>query len=97
MTNKTEEVLKHLKTKRSITSLDAIDLYGATRLSAIIFNLKKRGHNIECRREETIDRYGNTCRYGRYFYLGTKKKENNFWIDIPFFKDVIFPWRGIKK
>lgn len=92
MTNKTEEVLKHLKTKRSITSLDAIDLYGATRLSAIIFNLKKRGYNIECRREETIDRYGNTCRYGRYFYLGQKKKDCEFFSDIPFFKDIKLPF-----
>lgn len=34
-TNKTKEVLKHLKNKGSITSWEAIQLYGATRLSAI--------------------------------------------------------------
>ena len=37
--NKTEKVLEHLKEYGTITSLEAIDLYGATRLSAIIFNL----------------------------------------------------------
>lgn len=92
MTNKTQEVLKHLKTKKSITSLEAIKLYGATRLSSIIFRLKKRGHNIECKREEVVDRYGNTCGYGRYFYLGQKKKDWGFFSDIPFFKDIKFPF-----
>lgn len=44
--SKTKSVLVHLQTKGSITSWKAIDLYRATRLSAIIFNLKGRGHDI---------------------------------------------------
>lgn len=43
---KTDKVLKHLQTYKVITSWDAISLYRATRLSSIIFNLKKRGYNI---------------------------------------------------
>ena len=40
-------VLEHLKRNGTITSLEAIDLYGATRLSGIIYNLKhKDGYNI---------------------------------------------------
>ena len=70
MTNKTNEVLKQLQEHKSITSMDAIDKFGATRLSAIIFNLRKRGYIIVNRWEETIDRYGNECRYVRYIYLG---------------------------
>lgn len=41
-TNKTQKVLEHLQKHGSITSLEAIDLYGATRLSGIIYNLKKK-------------------------------------------------------
>ena len=44
--SKTKNVLEHLKAKGSITSWDAINLYHATRLSAIIFILKGRGHEI---------------------------------------------------
>lgn len=40
-TNKTIKVLEHLQKFGSITSLEAIDLYGATRLSAIIFQFAK--------------------------------------------------------
>jgi hypothetical protein len=74
MTNKTQEVLKHLQTKNQITSMEAIDLYDATRLSSIIFNLKKKGYHIITQREECIDRYGNTCRFGRYIYLGKEQR-----------------------
>lgn len=45
--NKTELVLEHLQSKGSITSWEAIQEYKATRLSAIIFNLKKSGFVIK--------------------------------------------------
>ncbi len=67
-TNKTKEVLKHLKKKGSITSWDAIKLYGATRLSAIIFNLRERGYVIDSLWMEDTDRYGNLSRYVKYIY-----------------------------
>lgn len=69
-TNKTKEVLKHLEKKGSITSWDAIKLYGATRLSAIIFNLRDRGYVIDTITMEAEDRYGNTSRYAKYVYKG---------------------------
>lgn len=69
-TNKTQLVLKHLKTKKSITSWDAITLYGATRLSAIIFNLRKRGYLIDARDIEGTDKLGNPSRYAKYIYKG---------------------------
>lgn len=65
-TNKTKEVLKHLEKKGSITSWDAIKLYGATRLSAIIFNLRERGYVIDSLWMEDTDRYGNLSRYVKY-------------------------------
>lgn len=63
---KTHMVLDHLKKHGSITSLEAIDNYGATRLSAIIFNLRKQGYNIETVDVKGIDRYGNSVIYGKY-------------------------------
>lgn len=44
--SQTQRVLRHLITKKSITSWEAIKLYRATRLSAIIYNLRKRGYMI---------------------------------------------------
>lgn len=75
MTNKTNEVLNHLKTKKNLTSWEAIHKYGATRLSAIIFRLRKKGYRIINRNEVDIDRYGNECRYVRYIYLGKIEEE----------------------
>ena len=66
---KTEKVKKHLELIGHITSLEAIKEYGATRLSAIIFNLRhKYGMPIENEWIEFTDRYGNKSRYAKYIY-----------------------------
>jgi hypothetical protein len=62
---KTAMVLNHLKTHKKITSWDAINLFRATRLSAIIFCLRERGHSIST---EMIND-GDTV-YGVYHYAG---------------------------
>lgn len=67
--NKTEAVLLHLKEHGSITSLEAIEKYSATRLSAIIFNLRKRGYNIETIDMPFVDKYGTKSQYGKYILL----------------------------
>lgn len=54
-------ILKHLKTrKKGITSKEAIEKYGCTRLSAVINALRKKGHKISVWRENVPTRYGNT-------------------------------------
>lgn len=63
---KTEAVLRHLAEHGSITSMEAIEGYGATRLSAIIFNLRKDGFDIETVTESGTDRYGHSMSYARY-------------------------------
>lgn len=63
---KTSMVLDHLKKHGSITSIEAIDNYGATRLSAIIFCLRKKGYDIDTINMKGIDRYGNSMVYGKY-------------------------------
>ena len=45
--SKQEKVLKHLQSLGSITPLEALELYGSFRLGALIFNLRKEGHDIE--------------------------------------------------
>lgn len=66
MATKTSEVLDHLKEHGSITSMEAIESYGATRLSAIIFNLRKKGYDIETVTVGMTDRYGHAANYGKY-------------------------------
>lgn len=65
---KHNQVRQHLLSHGHITSWEAIQIYGATRLSAIIFNLRKEGYDIETREELAKDRNGNTCRYANYIY-----------------------------
>ena len=69
-TNKHTQVLEHLQTHGSISSWEAIQTYGVTRLSSIIFNLRKRGYDIETEDMAMIDRYGNSGHYANYVYRG---------------------------
>ena len=70
--NKETAVLEYMKkTKNGITSLEAIDKFGATRLSAIIFKMKDKGYIIKDRFEECVDRFGNVARYKRYWIVGS--------------------------
>lgn len=73
--NKTQMVLNHLESGRSITSFEAFEAYGATRLSAIIFNLRNRGYDISSTDKEEKDRFGNDTRFVEYRLHG--RKENN--------------------
>ena len=71
--NKTNAVALHLIEKGSITSWEAIKEYGATRLSAIIFNLRhKRGMIIRNERVNFVDRYGTKSHYDIYIYEGNE-------------------------
>lgn len=63
----TQAVLEWLQTNASISSMEAIQNFGATRLSAIIFNLRKHGYNIETVWCEGRDRFGNQTRFARYY------------------------------
>ena len=72
--SKTKAILQHLQQYGSITSWEAIKEYGATRLSAIIYNLRyKYNLNIETEYVDFTDRFGNKARYGKYNLI----KEND--------------------
>lgn len=64
--NKHKAVLQWLQTGASISSMEAIQNFGATRLSAIIFNLRKQGYNIETVMVDGRDRFGNQMKFARY-------------------------------
>ncbi len=68
----TSEVLNYIKKhKKGITSMQAIEMFGATRLSSIIFGLRKK-YDIETILEEGTNRYGGTMQYARYVFKGEK-------------------------
>jgi hypothetical protein len=73
---KFEQVKKHILKKKSITSWEAIMLYKATRLSPMIFNLRKLGWDISTNSITSKDVNGNSCTYAKYVLnspLKTKK------------------------
>ena len=63
------EIIKHLRKFKHITSLEATYKYGATRLSGIIFYLRKKGFGIETEMVHGKNRYGNTSNYGIYHLI----------------------------
>lgn len=68
--NKTLAVKNHLETIGHITSMEAINLFGATRLSGIIYNLRNNyGMNITNKKNKMKDRFGHTCYYDTYILV----------------------------
>ena len=61
-----ERILRHLKDYGTITSWEAIQEYGCTRLSHYIYLLKKDGHNITGDTEPFTNRYGEKSHFTRY-------------------------------
>lgn len=64
--SQTESVLEHLKKYGHITSMQAINKYGATRLSDIIYRLRRRGYVIATEPFVATSRYGRKTRPARY-------------------------------
>jgi predicted methyltransferase len=64
--NQKEMVLAHFKKRKSITSWEAIQKFGITRLAAVICDLKGT-HNIIATIETAEGK-----RWARYTYMGTK-------------------------
>lgn len=61
--NKSEKIIKHLKEHKEITPWDAIYKYNYTRLSDIIFRLRRKGYDIETINEKNADGRGTHARY----------------------------------
>lgn len=65
MTQK-ELVLAHLKSKGSITSMEAFQAYSITRLSAVIYELERKGYHIISTLTEGTNKFNKPCRYATY-------------------------------
>lgn len=75
--NQMSMIKAHLKKHKKITSMQAFELYGCTRLSAKIFDLRKAGWIIDSVPTQGQTRYGETAIYSTYRYVSspeTKKK-----------------------
>ena len=79
--SQSDAVLWHLKTYGSITSYEAIKEYGATRLSAIIFNHRKEGYNIDSIPLTKKTRFGRNTTIAKYTYTTPPKEfiQNSLW------------------
>jgi len=61
-----ERLLDYLKDNGRIDPLQAWQELGIYRLSAVIFNLRKKGHNIISNRKNVKNRFGEVCRVADY-------------------------------
>lgn len=61
-----DRVLRHLKDYGSITSWEAIEEYGCTRLSAVIYMLRQVGYIITSETISKKNRYGKTVHFAKY-------------------------------
>lgn len=61
MTTQCEQVLKHLRTRGTLTPIDALNEYGCFRLAARVKDLRDQGHDVvtirESQGEKTFARY----------------------------------------
>ena len=70
-----QRVINYIRQFGSITTKDAFNDLGITRLSAKIFNLKKQGYEIKDNFEQGKNRYGEITNFKRY-YLADMIAEN---------------------
>ena len=47
MNSQTGQILTHLKRGRTLSALNALNLFGCLRLAARIYDLRQRGHSIK--------------------------------------------------
>jgi hypothetical protein len=60
-------IIKHLKEGKTLTSLEAFDLFGCTRLAARIHDLRCRGESIQKRMRKVVNRFGKNTAVAEYF------------------------------
>ena len=64
-----ERILRHLRNRGSITSIEALQDYGIMRLASRISDLKRDGHAIRREMVGGKNRYGEPTSYARYTLL----------------------------
>lgn len=64
--NQKQQVLDYMNRFGSISSMEAFQDLGITRLSAVIFNLRAEGRKIKGVTEKSKNRLGKPTKYSRY-------------------------------
>ena len=65
-----EMILNHIQMFGGITSLEAFNHYGCTRLSARIAELKNAGYHFETIRRTAVNRFGEKVSFTEYRLKG---------------------------
>jgi hypothetical protein len=78
MSNQKQRVLGFVRNQGSITSLEAINTFGITRLASTIQQMEKVGHVFDHEHQVKVqNRFGEESRVTRYHYKGQKNKESS--------------------
>ena len=78
MNSAAKELIQYLQTHRGITSMEAFRLFNITRLSGIIYSLKKQGYVFKTITHTTVTRHGRHVKYAEYQLIsGGDSNENN--------------------
>lgn len=75
MNTQNQKILQHLQTRGDITSMQAFEQYGITRLSARIFDLRCEGHNIKSDNVKVPTRTGDMANVARYTLIRKPQME----------------------
>ena len=67
LTTQRKQILEHLKKHGKITSMEAFGLFGCTRLSGRIYDLKAEGYTILTERTSGKSRTGHKTEYATYY------------------------------
>lgn len=70
-----ERTLEWFKTKGGLTSKEAFEELGNTRLSATIKRLREEGYIIASVKEEGLNRFEEKTKYVRYYLVNEPKEE----------------------
>ena len=69
----TARILEYLQNhENGISSMQAFELFGVTRISAIIFNLRKYGYNVESCWKNGKNRFNEKVRFVQYILIEGK-------------------------
>lgn len=67
LTPQHKRILNYLMTHKSITPINAFDALGITKLSTRISEMKDLGYIFIQEMDESLNRYGEKCRFMRYW------------------------------
>jgi len=70
-----DRVLNYLKTGNSITTFNAYNELGITRISARIFELRKDGHDIISKTLKVLNRFGEVCTINSWSLIAPEEEK----------------------